>query len=120
MGNNIKKFNDFKINEEVDGNSEFDVSVNTMKNTTDVYNKYKGKINSFIKSEDLNKSSEDFNKFIENLNDEEAEASDLLRSLFNSEMLKEKIQLLEQNKKQIEEELKSRIEQLKQMQNNLP
>ena len=109
---NIKKWNAF--------NENFDQSIDTMKNTTVVYNKYKNKINTIIQAEDLNKSAEDFNKFIESLSDEEKEASDLLRSYFNSEMIKEKIELLEQNKQDIEKEIKSRIEELKAIQNSLP
>lgn len=108
----IKKWNAF--------NEDFDQSIDTMKNTTVVYNKYKNKVNTIIQAEDLNKSAEDFNKFIESLSDEEREASDLLRSFFNSEMIKEKIELLEQNKQDIEEEIKSRIEELKAIQNSLP
>ena len=110
----IKKWK--KFNEE----NDFDQSVNTMKNTSEVYTKYKQKVTNMINSEDLNKSTEDFNNFIESLSEEEKTASDLLRSYFNSEMMRAKIEELEANRKAIEEEIAKRIEELKQMQSNLP
>ena len=100
-------------------NEDFNTSVETMSNTTVVYNKYKGKVSTMVKSEDLNKSAEEFDKFINGLNDQEKEASDLLRTAFNAEMIKAKIDLLEQNKKDIEEEIKNRMEELKSIQGSL-
>lgn len=100
-------------------NEDFEQSVDTMSNTTAVYNKYKGKVSTMVNSEDLNKSAEEFDKFVNGLNDQEREASDLLRTGFNSEMIKAKIELLEQNKKDIEEEIKNRMEELKAIQGSL-
>jgi len=107
----IKKWNKF--------NEDFNKSVETMTDTTNVYNKYKSKVTSMVNSEDLNASAENFDKFVSSLNDQEREASDLLRTLFNSEMIKAKIDLLEQNKKDIEEEIKNRMEELKAIQSTL-
>ena len=101
-------------------NEDFNQSVDTMKNTTATYSKYKGRISTMVNSEDLEKSSEDFENFIQRLPDAEKESADLLRSLFNSEMMKAKIEKLQVDKKAIEEELGARIKELQDMQSNLP
>jgi septin family protein len=106
MSNKIKKWNDYL-------NEDFDQSLDNMKNTTAVYNKYKNRVVSTIDKENLDESSENFEKFIDGLPDNEKEASDLLRSLFNSESL-------ETQKQQIQEELQARIKELKDIQSNLP
>jgi hypothetical protein len=93
MSNKIKKWNDYL-------NEDFDQSLDNMKNTTAVYNKYKNRVVSTIDKENLDESSENFEKFIDGLPDNEKEASDLLRSLFNSEMMKLKIESLETQKQQ--------------------
>ena len=109
----IKKYNDYL-------NEDFDQSVENMKSSSDVYNKYKNRVSTMINPESSEESSDEFEKFLETLPDDEKEASDLLRSLFNSEMMAVKIELLEKQKKDIEEELKQRIDDLKELQNRLP
>ena len=110
--NEVKKFDAF-INEDLEQTTD------AMANTVQVYNKYKSKVVSTIDSEDLAKSEEDFSKFIEGLPDNEKEASDMLRSLFSSEAMKVKIEQLEKQKVQIEEQIASRIKELRDIQSNL-
>lgn len=113
MNKKIKNWNDYL-------KEDLDQSLDSMKNTTNVYNKYKNRVVSTIDKENLDESSENFENFIDGLSDDEKEASDLLRSLFNSEMMKLKIENLEEQKKQIQEELNSRMKELKDIQSNLP
>jgi hypothetical protein len=108
----IKKYEAF-LNEELEQTTDM------MENTVKVYNKYKGRVVSSIDKEDIQKSEEDFNNFIEGLPDEEKEASDMLRSLFASEVMKLKIDSLEEQKKQIEEQIAERIKELRDIQSNL-
>ena len=108
----VKKFDAF-INEDLEQTTD------VMANTVNVYNKYKSKVVSTIDSEDLTKSEEDFSKFIDGLPDNEKEASDMLRSLFSSEAMKVKIEQLEKQKVQIEEQIASRIKELRDIQSNL-
>jgi hypothetical protein len=110
--NEVKKFDAF-INEDLEQTTDM------MSNTVNVYNKYKSKVVSSIDKEDLSKSEEDFNNFIASLPENEREASDMLRSLFSSEAMKIKIDGLEEQKKQIEEQIASRIKELKDIQSNL-
>jgi hypothetical protein len=110
--NEVKKFIQF-INEDLEQTTDM------MSNSVNVYKKYKNKVVSGINKEDIGKSEEDFNKFIESLPDNEREASDMLRSLFTSEAMKIKIESLEKQKIEIEEQISVRIKELKDIQSNL-
>lgn len=113
----VIKFETF-INEEL-GDSQESQTVNMMANTADVYQKYKNKVVASVDKTDVQKSEEEFNKFIDGLPDNEKEASDMLRSLFSSEMMKVSIEKLQQDKKAIEEQISARIKELKDIQSNL-
>jgi hypothetical protein len=108
----VKKYVDF-INEELEETTDM------MANTASVYQKYRNKVVSSIDKEDLSKSEDEFNDFISSLPENEREASDMLRSLFSSEAMKIKIDGLEEQKKQIEEQISARIKELKDIQSNL-
>lgn len=115
MKTNIKKFNDFKIN-------EADTNKDILQNTANIYNKYKSKIVSMfsnIKEENLSKVSEDFEKFISSLPEAEKNASDLLRTLFSAEKMKYEIKSLETRKKDIDLQIQQRVKDLKQISDNL-
>lgn len=81
------------------------------------YNKYKTKIIAMFsdKTKDATIISTDFDKFINNLPEPEKGASDLLRSLFQSEKIKLDISTLETKKKDIESQLNQRMTELKEI-----
>ena len=108
----IKNYSDY-IKEDLD------TSVDKMKSASDTYNRYKSRVVSIVNQDDLEKASEDFNSFIDSLNDDEKNASDLLRSLYSTEILSKKIENLEMKKQEIEEEIKLRSDELKEMQDKL-
>ena len=115
MGNRkqeVIRFNNF-INEELEQ------TIENMEGTTNAYTKYKAKVMSMADEKDINKSQEDFEAFIDSLPDEEKSATDMLRSLFSSEMMQISIKKLEDDKKRIEEQIKNRLEELKNIQSKL-
>lgn len=103
------------LKEEVDTNTE------SIKNNMLTYNKYKSKIISMFtdKTKDVNVITTDFDKFINNLPETEKGASDLLRSLFQSEKIKKDITNLETKKKDIETQLNQRMTELKEIMSRL-
>ncbi len=113
MKKEVKKFNEFFLNEELEETTEH------MENTAQTYSKYKNKVVNSIDPEDIQASQENFEKFISNLPEEEKSASDMLRALFSSEMIKISIEKLESDKKRIEEQISNRIEELKSLQANM-
>lgn len=110
--NEVKKFDVF-INEDLEQTTD------AMANTVEVYNKYKSRVLSSINKDDLAKTEEDFNNFIEGLPDNEKGASDMLRSLYSSEIIKVNIEKLQEDKVKIEEQIATRIKELRDIQSNL-
>ena len=110
--NEVKKFDDF-LNEELEQTTQ------AMANTANVYKKYKNRVIAGIDKDDIEKTEEEFNTFIDGLPDNEKEASDMLRSLYSSEMIKVSIDKLQEDKKVIEEQINARIKELKDIQSNL-
>ena len=113
MENDVKKFKEFLLNEELEETTK------NMQDTAQVYSKYKNRVVNTIDSEDIQGSQEKFEKFLDSLPDNERDASDMLRTLFSSEMLKYAIEKLENDKKKIEEQIQNRMDELKNMQSNL-
>lgn len=113
----VIKFNNFNtINEaDVPGTQTTPVnnSMEQMKLTTTVYNKYKNRVVAMFtnvkEGSDVNKTFQDF---ISALPDTEKEASDLLRTLFETEKIKYDIQNLETQKKTIQDQIDDRMKKL--------
>lgn len=106
----IKKFYDF-ISE--------DVNTDTMKKNISVYNRYKGRVSSMVKKDDIEKSNEDFEKLISSLREDEKGATDLLRTLFSAEKLKVRIEKLNDDKKDIDEQIRMRQAELRDIQSKI-
>lgn len=111
----IIKFDDYV-------NEAEDVNKTSIQNNTVVYNKYKNNVISIFnnkKPEDADKINEEFEKFITGLPENEKGASDLLRTLFSSEKLKFDIKGLEIKKKEIDEQITQRMNDLRQISANI-
>lgn len=93
-------------------NEELEPTIKVMQDTTAIYNKYKSKVKSFIKTDDIQGSQATFTKFIESLKEDEKGASDMLRSYFSMELLVVKINQLKNDKVQIDKEIQERIKEL--------
>lgn len=113
MKNEVKKFNEFFLNEELEDTTQH------MQDTSQAYAKYKNKVMNSIDPEDIQGSQEKFEDFISKLPEDEKAASDMLRALFSSEMIKVSIEKLQNDKKKIEEQISTRMEELKTLQANL-
>lgn len=96
-----------------------DVITDKMRDTTSAYNKYKSRVKSFIKEDDMEKSREDFEKFLANLPENEKSASDMLRSAYSVEQMILQIDKLQQNKKEIEQQILDRTKELNDLKNKI-
>lgn len=96
-----------------------DSNVGAMQNNTQTYTKYQGKITSMFSnaktSDDIAKVSKDFETFITSLPENEKGATDMLRALFSSEKIKVDINLLQNQKKEIEKQIQQRMKELQDM-----
>ena len=113
----VIKFNNFNVINEADASpvntTTVDTSTEQMKLTTTVYNKYKNRVVAMFtnvkEGTDINKTFQDF---ISTLPDSEKEASDLLRTLFETEKIKYDIKNLETQKKTIQDQIDDRMKKL--------
>jgi hypothetical protein len=120
--NDVKKYGDYVKEATETGTGAMDSNVNAMSASVVAYNKHKSKVTNMfnnVKSEDMEKLSTDFENFIKGLPENEKGASDMLRTLYSSEKIKVDIKNLETQKKSIEEQILSRMDELKKISNNL-
>ncbi len=118
--NEVKKYGDY-IKEATEIGT--DSNVNAMSANVVAYNKHKSKVTNMFTNvktaEDMEKLTTEFENFINSLPENEKGASDMLRTLYSSEKIKIDIKNLELQKKSIEEQILSRMDELKKMSNNL-